>query len=131
MTENVEATAKKSGFIARWSRIGQHAASARSRRGLFKAALIIAVTYNILGVLDIFSTIAGLQAQLGVEKNPIIRLAMDLLQNGWIVLKLSLQFLVTAMILWFPHRFVLVLFSIAMMLTALAVYNNLQIAGFI
>ena len=121
---------RRRGIRDRWARIGQFAARARRRKGLFRAALTIAIIYNVLGVLDIISTVVGLQAMLGEEANPIIRLAMDMFNSGWIALKLGLQFLVTAMILWFPHRIVLVIFSVSIVLTALAVINNFHIAGY-
>ncbi len=117
------------GFRARWSRIAEFAKVARSQRSLFIASAIIAVVYNVLGALDIVSTVAGLQAQMGAEANPFIRLLMENLTSGWIPAKLILQLLVTAMILWFPHRLVLAIFSVSMLMTALVVWNNLNIAG--
>ena len=117
------------GFFARWSRIRTYAKQARAKRGLFLVSAVFAVVYNILGALDIISTVAGLQAQLGVEANPFIRLLMDNFANGWIPLKLLLQLVVTAMILWFPHRLVLAIFSLSMLMTGWVVWNNLQIAG--
>lgn len=119
---------KGNGFIARWSRISHHARQARDRRGLFLASAIFALTYNILGGLDIVSTVVGLQAKLGAEANPFIRLLMDNFSSGWIPLKLFLQILVTVMILWFPHKLVLGIFSVSMCLTGWVVWNNLQIA---
>ena len=122
---------KNTGVFARWSRIRDYARAARAKRGLFLASAIIAVVYNILGGLDIVSTVAGLQTQMGVEANPFIRLLMDNFANGWIPLKLLLQLLVTVMILWFPHRLVLAIFSVSMVMTGWVVWNNLQIAGII
>ncbi len=121
---------KRQGVRARWSKIATHAKLARQKRELFWISAIMAVLYNVMGGLDIVSTVAGLQAQLGEEANPFIRLLMDNFSNGWIPAKLILQLLVTAMILWFPHRLVLAIFSMSMMMTGWVVWNNLQIAGY-
>ncbi len=113
----------------RWSRIREFAKAARADRQLFLASAVLAVVYNLVGALDIISTVAGLQAQLGEEANPFVRLLMDNLANGWILAKLGLQLLVTVMILWFPHRLVLMIFTVPVAVTAMVVWNNLQIAG--
>lgn len=125
--------ATKPGFLsrtkARWKRIGEFASHAREDRRLFLMSAAVAIIYNLLGGLDIISTIAGLRAQLGEEANPFIRLLMEKTQDGWIPAKLALQLFVTWMILWFPHRFVLAIFSIAMVIMAGVIVNNLAIAG--
>ena len=113
----------------RWSRISHFAREARADRQLFLISAAVAILYNFLGAVDIVSTVAGLQAQLGEEANPVVRLMMENLNNGWILAKLSLQVLVTLMILWFPHRIVLAIFSVSMFITASAVINNLSING--
>ena len=125
-TSSVE---KRRGFVARWARISQHAAAARTRSVLFKVAVLIAVIYNVIGLLDIYSTIAGLNTNNAREANPLMRAAMEHISYGWIVVKLVLQMTVTVMILWFPHRLVLAIFSVSMTLNAIAVFRNLQIAG--
>ena len=114
---------------ARWARMNEFARLARADRRLFLVSAIFAVAYNVLGALDIVSTVAGLQGSMGVEANPFIRHLMENLANGWIPAKLVLQLIVTGMILWFPHRFVLAIFSVSMAITAAAVWNNLHIAG--
>ncbi len=129
MGNAIEQSRANVGGLARWSRINQFARDARNDRSLFLASAAIAILYNFLGALDIVSTVAGLQAQLGVEANPFIRLMMENFKNGWIPAKLSLQLFVTVMILWFPHRLVLGIFSVSLFLTGFVVWNNLSIAG--
>lgn len=114
---------------ARWAKIREFAREARADRALFIASAIYAVVYNLLGGLDILSTVAGLQTQLAVESNPVVRMFMDNFANGWILAKLALQLLVTAMILWFPHRLVLAMFTLPLVMMVVVVHNNLQIAG--
>ncbi|MGV6801386.1 MAG: DUF5658 family protein [bacterium] len=117
--------------MARWSRIREFAKHARQCRRTFYAAAIIALLYNFLGCLDIVSTIAGLQAQAGEEANPFVKLLMDNIAHGWILAKLALQFFVTIMILWFPHRLVLSIFSITLIIMSFVVWNNFQLAGIV
>lgn len=113
----------------RWKRIAHHASAARNDRKLFIASAIIAILYNVIGALDVMSTLAGLQMQAGTEANPFLRVLMDSLNNGWVLAKLSLQLIASAMILWFPHRLVLGMFSVAVLLTAYTVWNNFHIIG--
>lgn len=115
----------------RWRRIAGEARKARAKRPLMIAAIVIAALYNIVGILDVISTLAGMRAAGAVEANPLIRMFMDTLDNGWVVAKLSLQLIVSAMIVWFPHRVVLGMFGAAVALTGWAVFNNLQIAGLV
>ena len=54
---------------------------------------------------------------------------MENMQGGWGLAKLTLQVLGSIMILWFPHRFVLAIFSVSMLITVAVVINNLAING--
>lgn len=118
-------------FRGRWSRIHKFAETARSHRKQFIASAIIVVLYNLLGCLDIVSTVAGLQSQMGEEANPFVRLLMDNLANGWILAKLVLQLAVSVMILWFPHRLVLWIFSFTLIIMGFVVWNNFALAGMV
>lgn len=112
-------------------RLIDDAATARGlgrRRSVAIAAIII---YNLIGLADIFSTIAAIEGGVGVESNPIMRAAMESLGEGWVLVKLSLQAVISAMVLWFPHWVVIGFFSAAAAGNALIVYNNFVIGGFI
>ena len=122
-------TTSHAGIWDRWKNIADHARVARADRRLFLASAIIAILYNVIGATDVMTTIAGLQAATATEANPLLRALMDALDNGWVTAKLTLQLGVSAMILWFPHRMVLGMFSAAMLLTAVTVWNNLQVIG--
>ncbi|MGE0407813.1 MAG: DUF5658 family protein [Amphiplicatus sp.] len=105
--------------------------ASRSRedaRGLAAAIIAIAL-YNIVGLLDIYSTSIGVGAGLAEEVNPLMRAAMENFGAGWIAGKLVLQAMISAMVLWFPHRIVLAIFIVAVMFNAGVVYGNLRVAG--
>ena len=93
------------------------------------ASIAVVILYNVVGVLDIVSTTAALSAGVGEEANPILRAVMDQAGHGWIAAKLILQLVVSAMVLWFPHRFVLALFTVAVLANAFIVANNFAIAA--
>lgn len=122
-------TGTNAGIWDRWKKIAHYARAARADRRLFIASAIIAILYNVIGAMDVMTTLAGLQGGTATEANPFLRVLMDSLDNGWVTAKLTLQLGVSAMILWFPHRMVLGMFSVAMLLTAITVYNNLQVIG--
>ena len=115
-------------YLGRWGRIGEAARRARAVPGNRIAALVIVVLYNAAGFADVYSTIQAIG--LGAtEANPVVRTAMEALASYWVAPKLVSQALVTAMILWFPHRFVLAVFSAAVLMTILVVLNNLRIVA--
>jgi hypothetical protein len=103
----------------------------RSRTDPIAAIIAIAsvITYNLVGLLDIHSTSVGLGLGGVEEVNPIMRAAMDNFGHGWISAKLFLQVVISAMVLWFPHRIVLAIFIAAIMFNAGVVWSNLEIAG--
>lgn len=105
--------------------------ASRSRRSAAqRAAAIGAVAaYNLVGIMDIVSTMIGLGGGGAEEANPILRIAMASFGPGWIGAKLFLQAVITVMVLWFPHRIVLAIFIVAVLCNAGVVYNNLHIAG--
>ena len=113
-------------YAGRWGRLGEAAGRARAVPGNRIAALIVVVLYNAAGFADVWTTIQALS--LGAsEANPVIRTAMEALASYWVAPKLASQALVTAMVLWFPHRFVLAVFSVAVLATLAVVLSNLRV----
>ncbi len=104
------------------------AAAARAAAASRKAALALVIFYNLVGVVDVFSTSLALSRGLGEEANPLLQAMMDSFGERWVVGKFSLQALVSAMVLWFPHAYVMGLFGVAVSLNAVIVVNNLLIA---
>lgn len=104
--------------------------AARARAGAVNRYVAIGavIFYNLVGVLDIVSTIAAIDLGRGEEANPLMRAVMDHYGVGWIVAKLFLQGVISAMVLWFPHRIVIGLFLAAASLNAVIVLNNVRIA---
>ena len=115
-------------YLERWTRIGEQAARARAVPMNRLIALVIVVFYNAVGLADVASTVQAIN--LGaVEVNPMMRSVMEAIHHYWIAPKLAGHLLVSAMILWFPHRFVLAIFSLAVAATGAAVVNNLLVAA--
>ena len=92
-------------------------------------ALGFVLFYNLVGVLDVISTTLAIEAGLGEEANPVVRAAMTEFGSGWIAAKLLLQSVVSVMVLWFPHPFVLALFGPAVAGNAVIVLNNFAIVS--
>ncbi len=106
-----------------------HAAElARANRFNRWVAIIAVIVYNCIGVFDIVSTIAAIELGVAEEANPLMRAVMDNYGAGWIAAKLLLQFVISGMVLWFPHRVVLALFIAASSLNGVIVLNNFRIA---
>ena len=115
-------------YLGRWGRIGEAARRARAVPANRIIALVIVLLYNAAGFADIYSTVEALG--LGAsEANPVVRTAMDALARYWVAPKLATQALVTAMVLWFPHRLVMAVFSVAVAATMVVVLNNLRIVS--
>ncbi len=87
------------------------------------------IFYNLVGVLDVVSTTLALENGQGEEANPVMRTMMTQFGAGWIAAKLILQSLVSMMVLWFPHPFVLAMFVPAVAGNAVIVLNNFAIAA--
>lgn len=109
--------------------IVEEASRSRADRSTLAFAWGVVVFYNVIGVLDIWSTSHGIAIGAGEEANPVMRLAMDHFGIGWAAAKLGLQALISFMVLWFPHRIVIALFLIAVTFNAGVVWSNLRIAG--
>lgn len=101
-----------------------------ARAGRFNGAIALAAVfvYNIVGLLDIVSTIAAIELGRAEEANPLMRALMAKQGTGWIWAKLFLQLVISAMVMWFPHRIVLTVFALAITLNGLIVMNNFWIA---
>lgn len=112
---------------ARRATLAAQAATSRGERVNRITAVLLAVLYNFVGALDIVSTHWSVSSGLAEEINPIMRLSMDHLGYGWIAAKLLLQGVICGMVLWFPHRFVLTFFALAIAFNAGVVYNNFSI----
>lgn len=111
-------------------KLAEDASRSRQKRLAVKIAWALVIAYNCVGLADVFSTIAGISSGAGEEANPLIRTVMDNYGASWIWAKLSLQLLITAMVLWFPHVIVLAIFTVAVSFNAWIVYQNFMIAGF-
>jgi hypothetical protein len=108
--------------------LGEQAAEARTERLNAVIALAAVFIYNIVGVLDIVSTIAAIELGRAQEANPLMRWVMDEHGPGWIGAKLFLQLVISGMVLWFPHRIVIAVFAAAITVNGLIVMNNFWIA---
>ncbi len=113
----------------RFRRLAADAAESRLSPSARSFAIGIVVIYNLVGVLDIVSTIAAIGIGAGEEANPVVRAMMAHLGPGWIAGKLLVQALISAMVLWFPHRLVLTIFTAAVVFNGLVVLNNFRIAA--
>lgn len=108
--------------------LGVQASEARAERLNGVIALAAVFVYNIVGVLDIVSTIAAIELGRAQEANPLMRAIMENHGAGWIGAKLFLQLVISGMVLWFPHRIVVGVFSLAITINGLIVANNFLIA---
>ncbi len=113
---------------ARRSLLVEDAAAARTGRRNVAFAFGLVALYNLVGVFDIISTIAAIELGVAEEANPLMRYVMDNHGIGWIAAKLVLQLIISAMVLWFPHRIVLFIFAFAVWTNGFIVLNNFRIA---
>ncbi len=109
------------------SRLIREAARSRLKDGAFICAAGLTVVYNVVGALDIVSTNASIASGAGEEVNPVMRAAMENFGEGWIGAKLFLQAVISAMVLWYPHRIVLGIFTVGIISNAAVVVNNFRI----
>jgi hypothetical protein len=107
----------------------KEAIDARRDAPAMVVAWVFVILYNFVGVLDIFSTAHAIGIGAAEEANPVMSAAMDHFGTGWAGAKLILQMVVSLMVLWFPHRFVLAMFIAAVAFNIGVVYSNLQIGG--
>lgn len=114
---------------SRRRRLVHDAAESRASWARRLAAAISVIVYNMVGVCDIYSTALAIDLGAGQEANPFIRLMMIHAGDAWVLGKLALQAVISVMVVWFPHWFVVGLFAVATAGNAYIVYNNLVIAG--
>lgn len=112
----------------RRSMLGEDAAKARAGARNVAIAYAAVVVYNFIGLFDIISTIAAIELGVAEEANPLMRAVMDNYGVAWIVAKTFLQLVISAMVLWFPHRLVLTIFIFAVWTNGFIVLNNFRIA---
>lgn len=106
----------------------REAEASRLDEALRLLSLVLVVFYNLIGVLDVISTILAIGGGRGEEANPVMQAMMSQLGPGWILGKFFLQALVSGMVLWYPHKYVLALFTPAVVGNAVVVANNFMIA---
>lgn len=108
--------------------MAEDAAAARAGHRNLAIAFTAVVIYNFVGLFDIISTIAAIELGVAEEANPLMRAIMDHYGAAWIAAKLSLQLVISAMVLWFPHRIVLAIFMFSVWTNGFIVLNNFRIA---
>ncbi len=113
----------------RWRALSGFAEIARRHTTLVRASFGLALIYNMIGCIDMITTLYGIRMAVAAEANPLMEFAMQHMNEAWIPLKFSLQLLATAMLLWFPHRFVLAIFSVSVSIQGLIVLNNMFLTG--
>ena len=113
---------------SRRAALTEDAAIARANRTNALIAFAAVIIYNFVGLFDIISTIAAIELGVAEEANPLMRAVMDNYGIAWIAAKLFLQIVISAMVLWFPHRIVLFIFVFAVWTNGLIVLNNFRIA---
>lgn len=104
------------------------AAQNRNSPRLMAASYTIAACLITLAVLDVITTNLGLAAG-AVEANRIIRWFQTNLGDWWFIPRLIGQLVPAIMILWYPHRAVLIMITPVIPLLAFYVWNNAKIAG--
>ena len=105
----------------------RYAHLARADNKLFWSAFAIIVVYNIVGMMDILSTGLALAVNVNAQEgNPFLSYLMESGDTTWIITKLLLQALVSFMIIWFPHKTVLMMFVPVVIINALVVLNNIN-----
>lgn len=110
-------------------RLADQASESRESTAARRAAWGAVIVYNLVGLVDIWSTSLAIGLGVAEEANPVMRAAMDHFGPGWIAAKLFLQAVISVMVLWFPHRIVLTMFMLAVAFNAGIVWSNLRIAG--
>lgn len=104
------------------------AARNRNSPRLRYASYVMAATLVLLSILDIISTNMGLSAG-AVEANRIMRWVQYQLGDWWFIVRLVAQMIPALMIIWYPHRLVLLVVAPVIPLVAFVVFNNLRLAG--
>ncbi len=106
------------------------AAKNRNSPRLMAASYFIATCLIVLTILDIITTNLGLAAG-AVEANKIIRWFQENLGDWWFIPRLIAQIIPAMMIVWYPHRAVLLVTTPVIPILAFYVWNNARLAGLI
>ena len=100
----------------------------RNSPRLKAASYFIAASLISLAVLDVITTNLGLAAG-AVEANKLMRWFQKNLGDWWFVPRLLAQLIPAIMIIWYPHRAVLVVIAPVIPILAFVVWNNARLAG--
>jgi hypothetical protein len=92
------------------------------------ASFFIASCLLALTVLDIMTTNLGLAAG-AIEGNKIMRWFQDNMGQWWYLPRLIGQLIPAIMIVWYPHRYVLIIITPVIPILAYFVWNNARLAG--
>ncbi|TQV80403.1 DUF5658 family protein [Denitrobaculum tricleocarpae] len=104
------------------------AAKNRNSPRLMAASYFIATCLITLAVLDIVTTNLGL-AVGAYEANRIIRWFQSTMGDWWFLPRLIGQLIPAMMIVWYPHRLVLLVISPVVPILGFYVWNNARIVG--
>ncbi len=116
-------------IINRFQKLSHFAEIARRDKSMVRTALALALIYNMIGCLDMITTLYGIRMTVAEEANPMMNFVMQHYNEAWIPMKFALQLLATAMLIWFPQRFVIAVFSVSVSIQGLIVLNNMFITG--
>lgn len=100
----------------------------RNSPRLKAASYMIAGILITLAILDVITTNLGLAAG-AVEANKLIRWFQKNLGDWWFVPRLLAQLIPAIMIIWYPHRAVLIVITPVIPLLGYVVWNNAKLAG--
>ncbi len=100
----------------------------RNSPRLKAASYFIAAILIVLAILDVITTNLGLAAG-AVEINKLMRWFQKNLGDWWFVPRLLGQLIPAVMIIWYPHRAVLMVVTPVIPILAFVVWNNAKIAG--
>lgn len=116
------ATAVSERHILKW------ASKARAEPPLMWSAIAISLVYLFVGLMDILST--GFALGLGaVEVNPLMAWLQTFEGSAWIQARLFAQTLISAMILFYPHKIVLMIVGTMVAVNAFVVWNNWHVVA--
>jgi len=115
----------------RRARLVELAAEERKKTIHRRLAITLILIYNMIGFADILSTEYAIATGYGFEANPLMRAAMDNIawKQGWVALKLALQYGASAMVLWYPNKIVVSLVGFVVVTNGWIVLNNLAIGN--
>ncbi len=100
----------------------------RNSPRLKAASYLIAGILISLAILDVITTNLGLAAG-AVEANKLIRWFQKNMGDWWFVPRLIAQLIPAIMIIWYPHRAVLLVVAPVIPILGLVVWNNAKLAG--